>query len=79
MTDVSDLAFQRDAGGSVNYILRFTNTDSGRIEQLSAVGFEEMVALAKSIDSEPHLTEIRCVRATHLTDVTYDIQEHLNQ
>jgi hypothetical protein len=79
MTDVNDLDFERNAGGSVSYILRFTNTTTERIEQLSAVGFEEMVALAKSIDSEPHLTEIRCVRATHLTDVTYDIKGHLNQ
>jgi hypothetical protein len=77
MTSVEELDFERGAGGSVSYTVRFTNTDSGRIEQLSAVGYNEMRELAKCIDSEPHLTDVRVQRETHLTDVTYDIQEHL--
>jgi|APHM01.1.fsa_nt_gi hypothetical protein len=79
MTSVEDLNFNRDAGGSVSYLIRFTNTDSGEIEQLSAVGFEEMVALAVTVSDESHLTEVQVLRETHLTDVTYDIREHLNQ
>jgi hypothetical protein len=79
MTDVSDLDFERCAGGSVKYTLRFTNTVTERIEQLSAVGYNEMRELGEAIAAESNLTEVRVQRQTHLTDVTYDIQEYLNQ
>jgi hypothetical protein len=78
-TSIEELDFERSAGGSVSYIIRFTNTDIGEIEQLTAVGFNEMVDLAAAINDEPHLFEVRVQRETHLKDVTYDIKEHLSQ
>lgn len=76
-TDIADLDFERSSGGSVKYTLRFANTETEQIDQLTAVGFEEMVALAVAVTDDPHLTEVQVLRETHVTDVTYDIKEHL--